>query len=125
MKKIIQVDFDIYAPLTYNANMIFIETPLFTKLIKALLSDDNYRLLQQTILTRPEAGDLIRGSGGLRKIRWNLTGSGKRGGLRIIYYWDVPEDTIYMLLLYKKSKQKDLTPTQLKILRDLVKEGLE
>jgi mRNA-degrading endonuclease RelE of RelBE toxin-antitoxin system len=78
--------------------MRFIETPLFTKLIKDLLPDDNYRLLQQTLLIRPEAGDLIRGGGGLRKIRWNLPGSGKRGGLRIIYYWDVPEDTVYMLL---------------------------
>jgi mRNA-degrading endonuclease RelE of RelBE toxin-antitoxin system len=104
--------------------MIFIETPLFTKLIKDLLPDENYRLLQQTLLIRPEAGDLIRGGGGLRKIRWNLPGSGKRGRLRIIYYWDVPADTIYMLLPYQKSKQEDLTPAQLKVLRDLIKEGL-
>ncbi len=105
--------------------MIFIETPLFTKLIKDLLPDENYRLLQQTILIRPEVGNLIRGSGGLRKIRWNIPGSGKRGGLRVIYYWDVPEETIYMLLPYRKSKQKDLTTAQLKALRGLIKEGLE
>ena len=105
--------------------MIFIETPLFTKLINDFLPDDDYRLLQQTILIRPEAGNLIRGGGGLRKIRWNVPGGGKRGGLRIIYYWDVPENTIYMLLPYKKSKQKNLTAPQLKILRDLVKEGLK
>jgi len=105
--------------------MIFIETPLFTRLIKDFLPDDSYRLLQQTILIRPEVGNLIRGGGGLRKIRWNVPGSDKRGGLRIIYYWDVPEDTIYMLLPYKKSKQKDLTAAQLKVLRGLVKEGLE
>lgn len=105
--------------------MIFIETPLFTQLIKNLLPDENYRLLQQTILIRPEVGVLIRGSGGLRKIRWNTPESGKRGGLRIIYYWDVPEETIYMLLPYKKSKQKDLTAAQLKALRGLMKEGLE
>ena len=105
--------------------MIFIETPLFTKLIKDLLPDDNYRLLQQTILIHPEAGSLIRGGGGLRKIRWNVPGSGKRGGLRIIYYWDVSEDTIYMLLPYKKSKQKDLTAAQLKALPGLIKEGLK
>lgn len=104
--------------------MIFIETPLFTKLVKDLLPDENYRLLQQTLLIRPEAGNLIRGGGGLRKIRWNLPGSGKQGGLRIIYYWDVPADTIYMLLPYQKSKQEDLTPGQLKVLRDLIKEGL-
>jgi mRNA-degrading endonuclease RelE of RelBE toxin-antitoxin system len=104
--------------------MVIIETPLFTKLIQDMLPDEDYRLLQQTLLLRPEAGVLIRGGGGLRKIRWNLPGSGKRGGLRIIYYWDVPEETIYMLLLYKKSRQDDLTPAQLKVLRDLVKEGL-
>jgi mRNA-degrading endonuclease RelE of RelBE toxin-antitoxin system len=104
--------------------MVIIETPLFTKLIQDMLPDEDYRLLQQTLLLRPEAGVLIRGGGGLRKIRWNLPGSGKRGGLRIIYYWDVPEETIYMLLPYKKSRQDDLTPAQLKVLRDLVKEGL-
>ena len=104
--------------------MVIIETPLFTKLIQDMLPDEDYRLLQQTLLLRPEAGLLIRGGGGLRKIRWNLPGSGKRGGLRIIYYWDVPGETIYMLLPYKKSRQDDLTPAQLKVLRDLVKEGL-
>jgi mRNA-degrading endonuclease RelE of RelBE toxin-antitoxin system len=104
--------------------MTFIETPLFTKLIKDFLPDEDYRLLQLTLLLRPEAGDVIRGGGGLRKIRWNVPGSGKRGGLRIIYYWDVPAETIYMLLPYKKSKQVDLTPEQLKLLRRLVKERL-
>lgn len=104
--------------------MVIIETPLFTKLIQDMLPDEDYRLLQQTLLLRPEAGVLIRGGGGLRKIRWNLPGSGKRGGLRIIYYWDVPQETIYMLLPYRKSRRDDLTPAQLKVLRDLVKEGL-
>jgi len=104
--------------------MVIIETPLFTKLIQDMLPDEDYRLLQQTLLLRPEAGVLIRGGGGLRKIRWNLPGSGKRGGLRIIYYWDVPQETIYMLLPYRKSRRDDLTPVQLKVLRDLVKEGL-
>ena len=105
--------------------MIFIETPLFTKLVKDLLPDETYRLLQQTLLLRPDTGNLIRGSGGLRKMRWNIEGRGKRGGVRIIYYWGVPEDTIYMLLPYQKSKQEDLTPEQLKMLRKLVEEGLQ
>jgi mRNA-degrading endonuclease RelE of RelBE toxin-antitoxin system len=105
--------------------MIFIETPLFTKLIQELLPDENYRLLQQTLILRPEAGDLIQGGGGLRKIRWGISGRGKRGGLRIIYYWDVPADTIFMLLPYRKNKQEELTPAQLKMLRGLIKEWLE
>ena len=105
--------------------MLFIETPIFTKLVIDLISDDEYRKLQLALVLRPEAGKIISGSGGLRKIRWKSGGSGKRGGLRLIYFWDVPEDTIYMLLIYKKSKQEDLTPNQLKTLRNLVKDFLK
>ena len=82
--------------------MIFIETSVFTKEIKDLLSDEEYRMLQTALMFRPDAGDIIRGGGGLRKVRWSLPGMGKRGGLRIIYYWD-PPDTIYMLLPYNKD----------------------
>jgi mRNA-degrading endonuclease RelE of RelBE toxin-antitoxin system len=105
--------------------MLFIETPIFTKLVTDLIPDDEYRKIQLAQVLRPEAGKIISGSGGLRKIRWKIGGSGKRGGLRLIYFWDVPEDRIYMLLIYKKSKQKDLNPNQLKILRNLVKELLK
>ena len=105
--------------------MLFIETPIFTKLVTDLIPDDEYRKIQLALLLRPEAGKIIRGSGGLRKMRWKSVSSGKRGGLRIIYFRDVPEDRIYMLLIYKKSKQEDLTPNQLKILRHLVKEFLK
>jgi mRNA-degrading endonuclease RelE of RelBE toxin-antitoxin system len=105
--------------------MLFIETPIFTKLVTDLISDDEYRKLQLALVLRPEAGKIIPGSGGLRKIRWKTGGSGKRGGLKLIYFWDVPEDIIYMLLIYKKSKQEDLTPNQLKTLRNLVKEFLK
>jgi len=104
--------------------MIFIETPIFTKLITDLLPDDEYRKIQIALVLRPEAGKIIPNSGGLRKIRWKISGSGKRGGLRLIYFWDVPDETIYMLLIYKKSKQEDLTPNQLKTLRRLIKEYL-
>jgi mRNA-degrading endonuclease RelE of RelBE toxin-antitoxin system len=103
--------------------MIFIETSVFTREIKCLISDDDYRMLQTALMFKPDTGDLIRGGGGLRKVRWKLPGRGKRGGLRIIYYWDSP-DTIYMLLPYKKTEQDDLTPEQLKYLRALIKEWL-
>lgn len=105
--------------------MIFIETSIFTREVQALLPDDLYRKLQQALLVRPEAGTLIPGGGGLRKLRWILPRAGKRGGLRIIYYWDMPSDTIYMLLAYKKSKQQDLTQDQVKTLNRLIKEWLE
>ena len=74
-------------------------------------------------MIRPSAGSLIRGSGGLRKVRWKSPGEGKRGGLRIIYHWEAP-DKIYMLFPYRKSEQEDLTPAQIKALSKLVKESL-
>lgn len=77
---------------------------------------------KNTFLLRPEQGALIRGSGGLRKLRWGAKGRGRRGGCRIIYYWDRAQETFYMLLAYPKSEQEDLTPAQLKLLRRLVRE---
>lgn len=105
--------------------MVFVETPVFTREITALLPDESYRAMQIALLLRPEAGDLIRGGGGLRKIRWSEPGKGKRGGLRIIYFWDKPRDRIYMLFPYRKSRKDDLTPQQIKILRTLVEENLK
>ncbi len=86
--------------------MTFIETPVFTKRIKSMLPDDEYRLLQNYLVLRPTTGKVIPQSGGLRKIRWNLKGSGKRGGLRIIYYWDLKSEIIYFLLVYRKTSRK-------------------
>lgn len=105
--------------------MRFVETAIFTREVRNLLSDDNYRALQFSLLLRPEAGAVIRGSGGLRKIRWSLAGTGKRGGLRVIYYWHKVEEVVYMLLIYRKSRQEDLTQEQLKVLRKLVRENLK
>ena len=65
--------------------MVIIETPIFTRKLKTLLLDDEYRKLQHELVLRPEAGDIIPGSGGVRKIRWAGSGRGKRGGVRVIY----------------------------------------
>lgn len=104
--------------------MTIIETKIFTRQIVDLLVDDEYRALQNKLALRPESGDLIPSGGGLRKDRWPRAGSGKRGGLRIIYYWDPPSDTIYMLLAYAKSDQDDLTSEQIRVLRRIVREEL-
>ncbi|MCC6929487.1 MAG: type II toxin-antitoxin system RelE/ParE family toxin [Gemmatimonadaceae bacterium] len=102
--------------------MRFVETPVFTSLLRAALSDPEYRALQLALVLRPEQGPVIVGSGGLRKLRWGTSGRGKRGGLRIIYYWDEPSETFYMLYLYAKNAQGDLTPAQVKLLRRVVEE---
>lgn len=104
--------------------MIFQETPVFTKLIKTLMDDDLYRQLQNFLMEQPEAGDLISGTGGLRKVRWNLPGTGKRGGIRVIYFWRVAEAQILMLLAYPKSEADDLTSSQKKQLRSIVENWL-
>jgi mRNA-degrading endonuclease RelE of RelBE toxin-antitoxin system len=100
--------------------MRFVETLIFTKAIRAALQDDEYRTLQTALLLRPEQGALIPGTGGLRKIRWGGKGHGKRGGYRLIYYWDKGSATFYMLYLYPKNEQDNLTPQQTKLLRQLV-----
>ena len=102
--------------------MVIIETPTFTKLITDLLNDEDYRLLQHTLAANPETGDIVPGGGGIRKVRFALPGKGKRGGVRIIYYWQKSEDRIYMLIAYIKSKQSTLTAEQTAILKRLVKE---
>lgn len=102
----------------------FIETPVFTALLRRTLDDASYRALQLGLLLRPEQGAVIPGSGGLRKLRFGLQGRGKRGGLRVIYYWDDASATLYLLYLYKKSEQGDLTLAQIKLLRHVVEEEL-
>lgn len=102
--------------------MRFIETPVFTHAIVGLLDDEEYHSLQIALLQRPESGALIPRSGGLRKVRWPLPGRGKRGGLRVIYFWDHPSETFYLLYAYPKNEQEDLTTQQLRILSRLVRE---
>ena len=102
--------------------MEFIETPTFTRMLVELLTDDEYAGLQCVLLVNPEAGDIVKGGGGIRKLRHALPGRGKRGGVRVIYYWLRKDGQIYMLLIYPKSKKDTLTARETAILFELVKE---
>lgn len=101
--------------------MVIIEADIFTKRIAELMSDDDYAALQADLIEHPERGALISGGGGLRKMRWATEmGKGKSGGSRVIYYWLTADDQIRMLYAYRKAKQENLTPDQLKLLRQIV-----
>ena len=102
----------------------FRETELFTRAVTALLSDDEYAELQGALVVNPEAGDVIKETGGLRKLRWrqDRRGKGKRGGVRVIYYWYATGSLIYMLFAYSKNERDDLSMEQKKALARLVRE---
>ena len=105
--------------------MRFVETPVFTKRLKELLADEDYRTLQIALLLRPEQGPLIKGGAGLRKVRWAPRGVGKRGGVRVIYFWRPSDQAFYMLFAYAKIEQEDLTSEQLRVLARVVREELK
>ena len=102
--------------------MVIIETQIFTRQVQSLLSGEEYRQLQMALVLHPDMGAIIPGSGGLRKVRWTINGRGKRGGVRVIYYWAILHAKILMLLMYAKNEQEDLTPAQLKVLLRIIME---
>jgi hypothetical protein len=97
----------------------FIETPTFTALIAEYLEDDEYRALQSFLAGEPEAGDVIQGTGGFRKLRWadRRRGKGKRGGLRVIYYYLMTDAQIWLMTLYDKGEVADLSAAEKRLLR--------
>ncbi len=103
----------------------FVETSRFTREVQRILSDDEYTKLQWRLIEFPNAGDVIPGGGGIRKIRFSAKGKGKRGGARVIYYYAVTREKLFMLDIYPKNEKTDLDATELKQLSHLVKEWLE
>ena len=87
--------------------MLFIETPEFSRHLPAHLDDESYAALQAFLSGYPTAGQVIRGAGGIRKIRWARSGQGKRSGIRVIYYWHAAQQHIYLLTVYGKSVKDD------------------
>ncbi len=104
--------------------MEFLETSIFTKRITELISDSDYHLLQLELSVRPDSGDVIKGSGGIRKLRWAGSGRGKRGGIRVIYYFLTQDNQVFMLYAYPKNESDDLSEQQIKQLKAVVQEYL-
>jgi len=106
---------------------VFIELPPFERHRASYLDDDDFRSLQNLLLLQPEVGDLIPGTGGLRKLRFGdaRRGKGKRGGLRVIYYWWDTGSQIWLFTVYNKDEMADLTPLQRKALKEMIKQELE
>ena len=107
--------------MPYNNIVIFVETSLFTRLLPDYLTDDEYGALQSYLMMKPDAGNLVRGSGGVRKVRWARSGRGKSGGVRVIYYWKPSEHEIWMLTLYDKSERSTIPGHTLKQIAEAIK----
>ena len=95
----------------------FVETKLFTRLADDYLSDDELRELQSALIADPEAGDVIPGSGGVRKLRWRARGRGKRGGYRVIYFAKLAQGLIWMLTIYPKNVAENIPAHVLRQIR--------
>ena len=106
----------------YIAWMVFVELTPFVAFREEYWTDEDLQKLQSFLVVAPDAGDLIRGGAGLRKLRWSAQGRGKRGGARVIYYWHVPKHCIYLIYGHVKSRSEDLTKEQTKLLRELMKD---
>jgi hypothetical protein len=106
---------------------IFFETKSFSASMHDYLTDDEYRDLQRTLLNNPMAGDVMPGTGGFRKIRWedSRRGKGKRGGLRVIYYWIGPDKQIWMFAIYNKDEMSDLSSSEKKALKGAIERELK
>jgi len=102
--------------------VLILETAVFSRRVEDLLGPENYRLLQLRLAADPEAGRVIPGTGGLRKIRWRAAARGKRGGVRVIYYWAGARDSILMLMVFAKNERSDLNSIQKSTLRRIVEE---
>lgn len=107
-------------------NLVFFESPLFTRLLPDYLDDQNYQALQLALMENPNLGDMISGTGGFRKIRWHDTrrGKGKRGGLRIIYYYPGTDNQIWFFTIYDKDEVSDLTMQEKRILKQAIQAEL-
>lgn len=105
--------------------LTFVETRLFSRIVGDYLSDEELSRMQAALAADPERGDIVPGSGGVRKLRWGLAGRGKRGGIRVIYYLRRREGVIWMLTIYAKNETANLPPAILRKIREEIEDGRE
>lgn len=111
------------APIqSISVKLTFIESRGFTEKLHALVDDDAYRIFQRELEKNPEKGDLIKGAGGVRKVRIRVPGRGKSGGARVIYLYLENHALIYFLLIYTKKEQADLSSEEKKAVSSVVEE---
>ena len=103
--------------------MIFIEASAFTRYLPDYLSDEDYQALQSYLMQKPDAGAIVRSTGGVRKVRWAPVGKGKSGGVRVIYYWKGPDHEIWMLTIYSKSERSSIPSHILKQIAEAIDHG--
>lgn len=111
---------DVCESMAHYHEVIFVETRAFTRRVTELLDDANYGRLQVYLAAYPEAGDVMEGTGGLRKIRVAMGCRGKSAGARVIYYYFVAQSQIAMLLIFSKNEQQNLTSDQRKVLATIM-----
>lgn len=107
--------------MTYTFGMhsvTFVELPLFTRNVYRYLSEEEYEGVQRHLLSFPDSGSMIRGTGGCRKLRWRVQGRGKSGGVRLIYYWRRNHDEIWMLTIYAKNEEESIPSHFVRRLRE-------
>ncbi len=114
-------------PIVSAMRTLFFETTTFTDTVGHYLTDDEYRLLQSHMLQHPEVGDVMPRTGGFRKLRWfdERRGKGKRGGLRVIYYWLMNDRQFWMFAIYDKDELENLTSEQEKTLKRAIEAELK
>jgi len=107
--------------LPYDSLVTFVEAPVFTRRLSDYMDDEGYTALQWALTLHPaEAGAIIPGSGGVRKMRWAGSGRGKRGGLRVIYYWRRHAGEIWMLTLHAKNELENISVQTLKAIKEAI-----
>lgn len=98
--------------------LTFVETQLFSRLVYEYLSEEEYSSLQRHLATWPDSGDVVPGTGGVRKIRWATKGRGKRGGVRVVYVARIAREVIWLLTLYAKNETENIPASVLRRIRE-------